>query len=364
MSAQVIYPRWSPVLALVADDACVCPGGAEQMGRAVLEFGVLGPVQVVFLGREQDLAVLGSLLGEGRLVTLTGAGGVGKTRLAVEVGAQVLERFPQGVWLADLAGVTSGGLVTVQVMEALGVRQAGDVPVMEALHYRLRSAELLLVIDNCEHLLDACAELAGALLRGSPGLRVLATSREPLGVPGEVTYLVRPLALAPESADAADTARSPAVRLFLNRGSAARGSTTTEVAPVTVAGRICRTLDGLPLAIELAAARMGTLSAAEIEVHLADRFRFLAYRRPVADPRHQALRAIGERGYRSSVTCLLAEALYARGRLDEAERRTEEAEALAAADDIDAQARWRVTRAKLPARRGEFSAARPAGRSP
>ena len=155
-----------------------------------------------FVGREQDLARLERLLGEARLVTLTGTGGTGKTRLALEAGARVVGRFPGGVWLAELAGVADPGLVGAQVMGALGVRQAGDVPVLEALICRLRSAELLLVLDNCEHLLDACAQLAGALLRAAPGLRVLATSREPLGMPGEVVCPVRPLDLPPETADA------------------------------------------------------------------------------------------------------------------------------------------------------------------
>jgi predicted ATPase/DNA-binding SARP family transcriptional activator len=250
-----------------------------------------------FLGREGDLARLESLLGQARLVTLTGPGGAGKTRLAVETGEQMLGRFPDGVWLANLAGIRSPGLVPVQVMEALGVRQEAGVPVLEALRFRLRTADLLLVLDNCEHLLDACTELTGALLRASPGLRVLATSREQLGVPGEVAYTVRPLAVPPESADERDVAEASAVRLFLDRASAARGGSTAGVAPVAVAGRICRALDGLPLAIELAAARMGTLSAAEIEAYLVDRFAFLAYRRQAADPRHQALRAAMDWSY-------------------------------------------------------------------
>ena len=203
----------------------------------------------------------------------------------------MVERFADGVWLAELAGLSDPGLVAAQVMEALGVRQAGDVPVIEALRFRLRSAELLLVLDNCEHLLDACAQLAGALLASSPGLRVLATSREPLGVPGEVACPVPPLALPAEGADAVAIVDTPAVRLFLDRGSAARPGAGLAGAPVAVIGRICRELDGLPLAIELAAARTSTLSVEEVETHLADRFRFLAYRRPVADPRHQALQA-------------------------------------------------------------------------
>src|SRR4029077_20317129 len=136
-----------------------------------------------------------------------------------------------------------------------------------------------------------CAQLAGALLRAAPGLRVLATSREPLGLPGEGICPVRPMDLPPQTGGAREAGQAAAVRLFLDRGSAARGGTGGGVVPVAVAERICRTLDGLPLAIELAAVRMGTLTAAEIEAHLADRFRFLAYRRPAADPRHQALRA-------------------------------------------------------------------------
>ncbi len=115
-----------------------------------------------FVGREQELAELGKLIGEARLITLTGTGGAGKTRLATEFAASVRERFAQGAWLADLAGLTDPGLVAAQVMEALGVRQGGDLPPVEALRFRLRSAELLLVLDNCEHLLDACADAGGS----------------------------------------------------------------------------------------------------------------------------------------------------------------------------------------------------------
>jgi predicted ATPase/DNA-binding SARP family transcriptional activator len=244
-----------------------------------------------FVGREDELARLGKLLGQARLVTLTGPGGAGKTRLAVEFAATIVERFPDGVWLAELAGTGDPELVAVQVMQALGMRQTGGVPVLEALAYRLRSAELLLVLDNCEHLLDACAELAAALLAAAPGLRVLATSREPLGVPGEAAYPVPPLAVPHENADPADVAAASAVRLFADRASTARLEADVLASSVAVVGRICRELDGLPLAIELAAARASALSVEEIEAHLADKFAFLAYRRPAADSRHQGLRA-------------------------------------------------------------------------
>src|SRR5215472_15623749 len=172
-------------------------------------------------------------------------------------------------------------------MAALGVRQAGEMPPMEALRWRLRSAGL--VLDNCEHLPGACAALAADLLGGCPGLRVLATSREPLGVPGEAVFPVPPLAVPPEGSDPEVLASAPAVRLFLARSALARPGATA--APVAVVARICRALDGLPLAIELAAARAGVLEAEEIQARLADMFRFLALPRPAADPRHQALGA-------------------------------------------------------------------------
>jgi predicted ATPase len=203
----------------------------------------------------------------------------------------VTERFPDGVWLAELAGLTDPDLVPSAVMEALGARQDGAVPAIDALRYRLRSADLLLVLDNCEHLLDACADLATALLAGAPRLRVLATSRELLGVAGETACLVPPLAVPAGPAGWAAIADAPAVRLFLDRGATARSGAGLAGAPVAAIARICRELDGLPLAIELAAARTSVLSVEEIETHLGDKFAFLARRRPAGDPRHQALKA-------------------------------------------------------------------------
>ena len=212
-----------------------------------------------FVGREQELAALEEMVAGARLVTVTGAGGAGKTRLAVEFAAAAAGRFDDGAWLAGLAGITDPGLVPAQVMAALGVRQTSQMPVLEALRYRLRAAELLLVLDNCEHLPGACAGLAADLLGGCPGLRVLATSREPLGVPGEAIFPLPPLAVPAERADVQVLASVPAVRLFLARSALARPG--AEAAPPAVVARICRAVDGLPLAIELAAARASVLSA-------------------------------------------------------------------------------------------------------
>jgi predicted ATPase/DNA-binding SARP family transcriptional activator len=288
--------------AMLAEELGIEPGEElRQLEQAVLRQEVPAvpsparhnlPARLTsFVGRERELAAVGGLLGGARLVTLTGAGGAGKTRLAVEFAAGAVDRFGDGVWLAGLAGLADPGLVPSLVMQALGVRQSGEVPAIEALRWRLRSAELLLVLDNCEHLLGGCADLAAALLGSCPGLRVLATSREPLGIPGEAVYLVPPLPVPPETADPQALAGAPAVRLFLARAASARAGAGLQAAPVAVMARICRELDGLPLAIELAAARASVLSAEEIAAHLADKFRFLAHRQPVADLRHQTLTA-------------------------------------------------------------------------
>jgi DNA-binding SARP family transcriptional activator len=183
----------------------------------------LPAVLTSFLGREQELAALEGLVGEARLFTLAGPGGAGKTRLAVEFAAGAVDRFGGGVWLADLAGIADPGLVPSVVMQALGVRETREVAAVDALVYRLRSAELLLVLDNCEHLLGACAELAVTLLGRCPGLRVLATSREVLGVPGEAVYRVPPLPVPSGSDGAQGMAAAPAVRLFLARQVGRRG---------------------------------------------------------------------------------------------------------------------------------------------
>ena len=231
-----------------------------------------------------------TLLAEGRLVTLTGVGGVGKTRLALETASRLLPDFADGVFWCDLSALTEPALVPRAVARLVRRSRAAATSLLENLAARLREAEVLLLLDNCEHLRDACAELAQALLPACPRLRLLATSREPLGAAGETDYPVPPLSGAAAAGEPGEFVASDAVSLFLARARAARPRLVTDDAALAAAGRICAELDGLPLAIELAAARAKALSFPEIEARLADRFRFLVSWRRLTPARHQTLR--------------------------------------------------------------------------
>jgi predicted ATPase len=255
------------------------------------------PAQLTsFVGREHELAELERLLPEARLLTLTGVGGVGKTRLALELAERLVESFEDGVWLVDLSGIAEPALAPQQIAGALGVRESPDLPLVEVLRNHLSKADVLLLLDNCEHLLPTCGELVETLLRGAPRLRILASSREAIGVSGEVEHALMPLGVPTTDADPKETSAAEAVRLFLERSSATHDIVATPAAVATVA-RICRDLDGIPLAIELAAARTRTLSVDEIAAHLNDRFGFLKYWRRVAVPRHQTLEATMDWSY-------------------------------------------------------------------
>ncbi|HZN82543.1 MAG TPA: adenylate/guanylate cyclase domain-containing protein, partial [Mycobacterium sp.] len=212
------------------------------------------PAQLTsFVGRQAQMVDVRTLLADNRLVTLTGAGGAGKTRLAIEISARVAPQFPSGVWYVDLAPTTYAEVVPVVVARALGLPDQPDTSTPDTLVRFVADRETLLVLDNCEHLIDATASLATNLLGACPALRVLTTSREPIGVAGEVTFLVPSLSLADE-----------AVELFADRARRVRpdfGVTDDNAATVT---EICRRLDGMPLAIELAAARVRALSLDEI----------------------------------------------------------------------------------------------------
>ena len=238
-----------------------------------------------FVGRERDLTQVLALLADARLVTLVGPGGVGKTRLAAEVA--VGWQAPDGIWLAELAGITDPAEVPAAVCAALGLR-----PAAEELTSQLAGRQLLIVLDNCEHLLDACAQLAHDLLGGCTGVRILATSREPLTTPSERVYPVAPLPVPPPAVGLGEAMDSPALRLFADRAAAAVFGFRLTADNLPAVAEICRRLDGLPLAIELACARMRTLPATELAARLDDRFRLLTGGSRAALPRHQTLIAV------------------------------------------------------------------------
>lgn len=227
------------------------------------------------MGRRQEVSEVRSLLGRSRLVTLTGVGGVGKTRLAVQVARSARRAFRDGAWLVELAAVTEPGQVAEAVAGTLRIPEQSGRASEDALGAFLASRELLLVVDNCEHLLETCTPLLAGLLQRAEGLRVLATSREVLGVPGEAVYGVPPLAV-PEEGGPLDEAASPALALFVERARAVSPEFDMSVATLGTLGGICRRLDGLPLAIELAAARLRVLSPKDLAERLDDRFRVLA----------------------------------------------------------------------------------------
>ncbi len=231
-----------------------------------------------FIGRQRELVGLAEVLPSTRLLTLTGIGGCGKTRLALEAARQALDGFPDGVWFADLSPLAEPALVPHSVASVLDVRQAPARSMVETLSDRLRPRRMLLVLDNCEHVITAAADLAGTLLRAAPGLTILATSREALGVPGERTWQVRPLGLPDphRPAAAGELAQYEAVQLLVERAAAVDAGFTITAENAGTVAEVCRRLDGIPLAIELAAARLKVLSIEQIHARLDDRFRLLA----------------------------------------------------------------------------------------
>lgn len=245
-----------------------------------------------FIGRETELRELGELLRHNRLVTLVGTGGIGKTRLGLEAARATLERFPDGVWLAELAPLTDPDLAASAINTALGLQTGAGRWTSERLAAALRGRRLLLVLDNCEHVIGAAAREAETLLRAVPGACILATSQEPLGLDGECTYRLSPLEFpVEETAELAAALRHDAVRLFVARARAADPHFTLSERTAATVATICRRLDGIPLAIELAAARAATLGIEGLARRLDLRFHVLTGGRRTALPRHQTLRA-------------------------------------------------------------------------
>ncbi|MGH3991567.1 MAG: ATP-binding protein, partial [Pseudonocardiaceae bacterium] len=252
------------------------------------------------VGREGDTVTALAALDGARVVTLTGMGGVGKTRLAVRVAADAQPRHPDGSWICELAGVRDGAAVPDVIAATLGVQQRQGSTITDRLVEYLWAKDLLLVLDNCEHVLDAAVSVADALVRGCPGLTVLATSREPLGVDGERVLPVQPLPVPPASIprDVVAVAAVPSVALFCQRAESASPTFTLTGDNVAAIAEICRRLDGLPLALELAATRVRSLSAQEIADRLARRLQFLRSARRIREERHRTLASVVDWSYR------------------------------------------------------------------
>lgn len=252
------------------------------------------PAQMTtFIGRGPEMAAVAGLLNQTRLLTLTGAAGAGKTRLALQVAADQLDRYADGVWLVELAPLVDPALVPQRAAAALRLREQPGRSIMDILVDHLKPLQALLILDNCEHLIEACAHLAEQLLQASPGLTVLTTSREPLGVFGELMYPVPPLAVPDlrrlPSPDA--LTQYEAVRLFVDRAASRQLHFKLTDANAVAVAQICTTLDGIPLAIELAAAKTAVMAVGDIAARLGDRFLLLRGGSRTAPPRQQALEA-------------------------------------------------------------------------
>ncbi len=252
-----------------------------------------------FVGRERELAAVRQRLGGHRLITLTGPGGSGKSRSALEVAWSELGRYHDGVWLVELASVAQPELVPQAVAKLLGVEEKSDASFQTALTGYLRARRMVLLLDNCEHLVEACASLVDMLLRSCPGLTILATSREPLHLDGEVIWQVPPLSTpaGPTATNARDLLDYDAVQLFVQRARDAQPGFVLSDANASAVAAICTRLDGMPLAIELAAARVQSLHVDDIAARLEHRFSLLTRGSRVAPPRHQTLHALLDWSY-------------------------------------------------------------------
>ena len=256
------------------------------------------PQQVTsFIGRERELDDIKAHLSTSRLLTLLGMGGLGKTRLSLQVAAEVMAEYPDGAWFIDLAPIRDPSLVTSEAAQVLGVREEPDRPLLQTLCNHLKSHRALIVLDSCEHLMKPSALLAHAVLRAAPGVRVLAASREPLHVPGEQAFSILPLPI-PKRNDSIDSLlRTTAVRLFLERAQLHKPSFAVSQRDAAAMVELVARLEGIPLAIELAAARVRSLSLADINARLKDRYKILTGGGSALQERQQTLRALVDWSY-------------------------------------------------------------------
>ncbi len=252
------------------------------------------PLQLTsFIGREREIADVKRLLGTTRLLMLTGSGGCGKTRLAIKVAADLRDEFPDGVWLVNLAPLSDPSLVAQTITSLFDLHESGDASITDILKNYLRTKNLLLVLDNCEHLIQACAQLCNETLHAAPDLKILATSREAMNIAGEKVFRVPSLSLPdPQQLPPVKSfSQYESLRLFIERAQAARPEFELQDANARTIAQICQRMDGMPLAIELAAARVNALPVEEIAARLDDCFRLLTTGSRTALPRYQTLRA-------------------------------------------------------------------------
>jgi predicted ATPase len=244
------------------------------------------------VGREREMAEIKRALAMTRLLTLTGVGGSGNTRLALEVARDLVGAYPDGVWLVELTGLSEPALVPQAVATTLKVREQPGRPLLDTLLDALHDKEMLLLLDNCEHLIDAAARLAEALLDSCPRLRILATSREPLGVADELSWIVPPLSApsAQQSPTVKELEGYESARLFADRASSRHPGFELTSENATAVAQVCARLEGIPLAIELAAARIGMLSAEQISERLGHSLKLLTDGGQTAERCHQTLR--------------------------------------------------------------------------
>ena len=293
----------------VGDDTSpfVPPPDSEKVYRVIRDNDWWLPVKEIphnlphlataFVGREREIGEVRAALEKARLVTLLGMGGLGKTRLAVQSAAGLLHKFQDGVWFLDLSPLRDDALVASEAAQLMGVKAEPDRPVLQSICTHLKDKKVLLVIDNCEHLMKPSADLANAVLRAAPNVRIIATSREALRVPGEQSYPVQPLPLPPKGASVDDIARSTAVQLFVARAQQSKPAFALDASTADSVAELVARLEGIPLALELAAARVRVLTVTEINARLKDRFRLLAGGGRSLPTRQQTLRALVDWSY-------------------------------------------------------------------
>ena len=250
-----------------------------------------------FVGRERERREIGAELERSRLVTLVGMGGLGKTRLSLQAAAEAMVRFPDGVWFLDLAPIRDPSLVVSEAAQVMGLREEPDRPFLQTLLATLKQRRTLLILDNCEHLIQASADLANAILRAAPQVSILATSREALHVPGEQSYPVLPLPLPERDAGLQALSRSTAVRLFIERAQSHKPAFVLNEREASAVAQVVARLEGIPLALELAAARLRVMTVIELNTRLEDRYRLLTGGSRVLLQRQQTLRALVDWSY-------------------------------------------------------------------